>query len=158
MMISQKSKFMRRTSRSSDGQALVEFAIILPLILLVVLGLIEFGILFYNKAMVTNASREGARAGIVHRTDPISGAYTPLSKANIEKVVQDYLASKLITFNKASVPIIDPNPTSGDTPFNGGSGSVDVFVRYTHTYLIAGKFLGLGNGIQLTGETIMRLQ
>ncbi len=39
------------------GQALAEFALTAPLLLLLIFGIIEFGILFYNKAVITNASR-----------------------------------------------------------------------------------------------------
>ena len=39
------------------GAAAVEFAIVMPLLVLLTFGIIEFSILFYNKAMVTNASR-----------------------------------------------------------------------------------------------------
>ena len=55
---------MRRL-RSCVGSELIEFAVILPLLLLVVFGVIDFSIALYDKAVVTNASREGARAGIV---------------------------------------------------------------------------------------------
>ena len=46
------------------GVAAVEFAIVLPFLVLLVFGTIEFGLMFYNKQVITNASREGARAGI----------------------------------------------------------------------------------------------
>jgi len=47
------------------GAAVVEFAIVLPLLLLVLFGIIEFGFIMYDKHIITNASREGARYGIV---------------------------------------------------------------------------------------------
>ena len=55
----------RRAARREAGQELVEFALILPLLLLLFLGIIEFGraILAYNT--IANAAREGARYGIV---------------------------------------------------------------------------------------------
>ena len=48
---------------------MVELAIILPILLIVLFGLIEFGFILYDKAVITNASREGARQGIVYRAD-----------------------------------------------------------------------------------------
>jgi len=42
------------------GQSLVEFALVLPLLLLLVIGAIEFGRLFFIKIALTNAAREGA--------------------------------------------------------------------------------------------------
>ena len=46
------------------GAAAVEFAIVLPILLLLFAGVTEFGIMYYNKQVLTNASREGARAGV----------------------------------------------------------------------------------------------
>lgn len=52
----------RGAGRLNDrGAAAVEFAIILPLLLILVGGIIDFGRLFYTEIMVTNAAREGAR-------------------------------------------------------------------------------------------------
>lgn len=50
---------MRR--RRERGAAMVEFAILLPLLLLVLFGLIDMGRMFLTQAMVTNGAREGAR-------------------------------------------------------------------------------------------------
>jgi Flp pilus assembly protein TadG len=44
--------------RYENGGSLIEFAIVLPIMLLLVGGIIEFGILYYNKQVLTNASRE----------------------------------------------------------------------------------------------------
>ncbi len=55
--------------KRSQGQTMVEFALILPVLLLVVLGLIEFGRAFFYYTMVSNAAREGTRYGIVQPKD-----------------------------------------------------------------------------------------
>lgn len=52
--------------RNEEGQAVVEFALILPLLILLIFGMIDFGWLFYNKIEVNNASREGARYAAIH--------------------------------------------------------------------------------------------
>jgi len=49
--------------KNVHGQAMVEFALVLPLLLLVMFGIVEFGRLFFSYAMVSAASREGARYG-----------------------------------------------------------------------------------------------
>ena len=49
--------------RKDKAQALVEFAFVLPLLLLLMVAIIEFGIVFYTQMAVTNAAWEGARAG-----------------------------------------------------------------------------------------------
>lgn len=52
-----------RKRRKDNGQGMVEFALVLPLLLLVMFGIIEFGRLFFSYAMVSASSREGARYG-----------------------------------------------------------------------------------------------
>ncbi|MDH3999245.1 MAG: pilus assembly protein, partial [Desulfuromonadales bacterium] len=54
-------------AQKERGTALVEFSLVLPLLLMVLFGIIEFSILFYDKAVITNASREAAREWVVYR-------------------------------------------------------------------------------------------
>jgi len=51
--------------RGERGQAIVELALTLPLLLLVVLGVFDFGLMFERFEVVTNAAREGARVGVL---------------------------------------------------------------------------------------------
>ena len=60
---------------SQRGASAVEFALILPLLIVLTFGIIEFGLLMYNQQVLTNAAREGARYGIV-QTDPTDAAVT----------------------------------------------------------------------------------
>ena len=46
-----------------SGQSLVEFAFVVPILLLLILAIIDFGVLFYSQMAVSNAAWEGARAG-----------------------------------------------------------------------------------------------
>lgn len=55
--------------KRKNGQGLVEFALILPLLLLLVLGVINFAYFFTVHASLVNAAREGARYGMVHPAD-----------------------------------------------------------------------------------------
>ena len=59
---------------NQSGASAIEFAFLLPVLLLFLFGIIEFSVLFYNKAMITNASREGARAGINFDWDGSEGS------------------------------------------------------------------------------------
>ena len=52
--------------RKRKGQAAVELALILPVILLILMGLLDLGRLFYFEVAITNAAREGARYGAAH--------------------------------------------------------------------------------------------
>ena len=51
----------RRLIKSENGQSLVEFALVLPVLLLILLGIVEFGWLFNAQISMTSAAREGAR-------------------------------------------------------------------------------------------------
>lgn len=57
---------MRLQSGHKRGQSLVELAIALPLLLLVLLGIADFGLLLFAHVQVANATREGARAGSLY--------------------------------------------------------------------------------------------
>jgi Flp pilus assembly protein TadG len=57
---------------SQSGQELVEFAIVLPLLLLVAFGVLDLGRIFHSAITITNAAREGARFGMTH-TDDVDG-------------------------------------------------------------------------------------
>lgn len=59
--------------RSERGQALAEFALVLPLLVLLLFGVIQFGIVFNNYVALTDAVRAGAREGAVgrHSSDPV---------------------------------------------------------------------------------------
>jgi len=59
---------IRIRSRQDSGQSLVEFALVLPMLMLVVVGMCELGKATFAKSMVTEAARRGARAAIVDGT------------------------------------------------------------------------------------------
>lgn len=55
--------------KEQKGQALVEFALVIPILLLIIMAIIEFGIMFNSYLVLTNASREGARLASVGGSD-----------------------------------------------------------------------------------------
>ena len=61
---------MRKLLPTERGQTLVETAIMLPVIVLILFGILDAGRIFSTWVVVTNASREGARAGAVHASEP----------------------------------------------------------------------------------------
>ena len=94
---------------NQKGTTAVEFAIILLLLMTLIFGIIEFGLLMFNHQVITNAAREGARAGIISR--PVR-----LSNDEIKAVVLDYGAQHLITFGDdvLSADDIDIKPVDND--------------------------------------------
>lgn len=134
------------------GASAVEFAIILPLLLVFLFGIIEFSIMFYDKAVITNASREGARAGIVFDEPRISATI-------IQNVVKDYAENRLITFGTPDLQIPPPAICSGT------GDELEVIVSYKYEFLIvpgilAAFFSGgaFGDGATIEAKTIMRCE
>lgn len=62
-------KSILRHYEEEAGQALVEFAIVVPVLLLLVMGLIQFGFIFNGQIILTSAVREGARLAVVNTDD-----------------------------------------------------------------------------------------
>jgi Flp pilus assembly protein TadG len=62
--------------RSEEGQTLVEFALVAPVLLLILFGIVQFGIAFKNSIVVTDSVRAGARKAAVSRSasDPTGAA------------------------------------------------------------------------------------
>jgi Flp pilus assembly protein TadG len=69
--------------RDEDGQTFVEFAIVLPILVLLVFGITQFGLAFRNYLAITDAARVGARAAAVKRT---TGA-CPAARTAIQNTV-----------------------------------------------------------------------
>lgn len=67
-----------RSTRRERGASIVEFAIVLPLLLLLIGGMVDFGRLFYTEVMLTNAAREGTRAAM-YGNSPTTRANAALS-------------------------------------------------------------------------------
>jgi Flp pilus assembly protein TadG len=63
---------MRKSISLKDqkGQSMVEFALVLPILALLLFGIIQFGIVFNNYITLTDATRAGARKAAVSRRDP----------------------------------------------------------------------------------------
>ena len=69
-------KTQRIRIRDEHGQSMTEFAVILPILVVLLFGIVQFGILFNNYVTLTDAVRAGARAAAVSRqaSDPVGNA------------------------------------------------------------------------------------
>ncbi|CBJ52068.1 TadE/TadG family type IV pilus assembly protein [Ralstonia solanacearum] len=133
--------------RRMAGAAAVEFTLLFPLLLLVVFGVIEFGTALYDKSVITNASREAARAGIVLRQTPMTGAA-------IQTVATNYCQNRLVTYGAAANCTV---PTPTPCPSNSSAGTpLKVEVDYTFNGLALGPLLAPFTGpLTLNAVTTM---
>jgi Flp pilus assembly protein TadG len=125
--------------KARRAAAVVEFAVVAPVLFLLVFGMIEFGRMVMVQQVLTNASREGARVGI------LDGATT----SDVTTKVNGYLTAANIS---GATVTVTPDP-----PTNAGAGesvTVDVKVNFNNvTWLPVPWFLG---GKQLQATTVMR--
>ena len=124
----------RRRRPGQSGVELIEFALVFPLLLLVVLGIVDYGLMFQRFEALTNAAREGARVG----------ALPGYAQVDIEDRVASYLAA-------GAVPTTAGNPSITVTPTTipNGAGTwpaTTVSVSYDHTYLFIGGLMGYFGG------------
>jgi Flp pilus assembly protein TadG len=131
---------MKRKIEDERGAAAVEFGILLPLLMLILFGIIEFGMIMYSREVITNASREGARTGIVQATvKPTVG--------DIQTMVTNYLTGTGVDPNAVTINVAGAGLTAPNT--------LTVTVNYPYNFFVP-AILGLGNTINLTGQTVMR--
>lgn len=99
---------MIKKMRNEEGQSMVEFALVLPILLVLVCGIIDFGWLFYNQLSLQDACREGARTACVNSTD-----------VNINDTVKNKILENLPDGLKSTVTVTvtfsnAANKTNGD--------------------------------------------
>ena len=146
---------LRKRIRSERGAELIEFGLTLPLLLLVVLGIIEFGFMFQEYEVVTNAAREGARLGSLIP----SAGYT---QADAEARVMDYLnAGGLVAARVTPAPTVIVSQAA----ITGTARCIQVVtstVSYQHPVPFVGgimSYFGFTQGaITLRGFSVMRTE
>lgn len=72
----------RDHSARESGQSLVEFALILPVLVLILMGVFDFGRAFFAYNAISNGAREGARYGVIHPTRRDSDGLAPYDEEN----------------------------------------------------------------------------
>lgn len=132
-------KVWRSCRRNRKGAAVVEFAVVAPVFFLLVFGIIEYGRMVMVQQLITNASREGARRGV------LDGATT----AEVSTLVNNYLASGGI---KGATITVTPNPPS--SAGYGAPVTVTVGVPFSKVSWLP-KPMFLGNRT-LSARSIMR--
>lgn len=133
----------RTVPEGQKGVALVELALVAPILVIVLFGIVEFGFIMYSKGVITNASREGARLGVV-LSSPRK------TQAEIEAKVRDYLEKSGFT---------DPVAISV-TGVGGASGApLVVRVNYSYNFQVLPNFIeSLAGSLGLTAETAMLME
>lgn len=131
----------RRGLRSERGQALAEFALILPLFLLLIAGILEFGRAWNIQQAVTDATREGARRAVL-----ADGA----TESSVRTVISNRL--QLAHIDPAKIDTIEFSPAAN---WKQQGLSLTVTVRVDYDFPFVGALTGLGP-IKIGAQTVMR--
>ncbi|MCB2294204.1 pilus assembly protein [Clostridium algoriphilum] len=125
--------------RNEKGQSLVEFAILLPLLILLLMGILEFGIMLNSYLTIHNSAREGARLGIVAGSD-----------IEIKELIIK-ISPNLDTENlMVNITPLEGSRRSGDTI------TVEVIYNYHVTIPIISNIIH--NVVVLKAQTSMRME
>lgn len=132
---------------TQDGQALVEFALVIPVFLLLVMGIIQFGMVFKDYMALTDATRVGARQASVARSIQPPEARISSVVARVERAAINLDTSKLVI----SVEPLDP--VSGMPEWVAG-GDVTVTASYPFRVNLFGLVVMSGRMTSRTTERV----
>jgi Flp pilus assembly protein TadG len=133
--------------RGESGQALVEFLIVVPILLLIFFGIVEVGAAWRTFQVITNTAREGARASVLPNA----------TEAGVRAIVIGRLDSAGLDASEATVDIVCLAGPGACFPSQSG-GSTEVRIAFPHTFILLGPLVELatGGGGDQWGEITMR--
>ena len=149
--------------RECDGAAMVEFAIGSTVLIMLLLGIIEFGFIFYQKQVVTNASREAARYGVTYRTKADGTRLAPknFTAPTIVEVVNNYCTGRIPTGSWTIAALGGTAATANDgVDLHSPPPAKTIIVTVSCTNqmdLLGGLIPSLAN-IRFTAQTIMNCE
>jgi Flp pilus assembly protein TadG len=128
--------------RSDEGQAVVEFALIVPVLMLLIVGVIEFGRAWNAHQAVTDAAREGARIAVI--ADPT------ITEDSVRKVVRNALSAVSLNADLAQIQLTGVNDPTGEP------ARVEVKYPYQLSMLKALRGTSGGGAVTLGTAFVMR--
>ena len=130
-------RLLRQVLSRQQGQDLLEFALVLPVLLLILFGAVDLGRVFHTAITIANAAREGARHGSI---------YPDATELEIAGVARDEAFDSGIDLSTSTISRSCTDVDSNDTCDSGSP----VIVTVTHTFdLLFGEIINLPQ-IQLT--------
>lgn len=123
--------------RQEAGQALVETALVIPILIALMMGTFSLGQVFSAKLVLINAAREGARVGSLGKPAEL-----------VEGTVQRYLATAGIASESVSISISGAQSKSGDS----------VSVKVVYPIKLAVPLPGLPDPLPLDSLAVMRIE
>ncbi|OGX06378.1 MAG: hypothetical protein A3G87_01905 [Omnitrophica bacterium RIFCSPLOWO2_12_FULL_50_11] len=126
---------------NSKAAALVETAVILPIFVLLMVGMVEFSRVLMVKQVITNAAREGARAGAVNLDD-----------------TEALTAAQNVSENYITISGVESGPATVTSSLiaAGGNPAVQVVIDYDYDSVLTNFIPGIDGTLTLRSTAIMR--
>ena len=137
-----------RLAFSRRGAAAVEFAILVPVILAALTGIVNFGLVMFDKMELVSAARAGAQLALIDRTDTTGIAQAVVASTNLSLTTSDVTTTEFCECADGTTV------TCGTTCVDASSNRyfMTISASYNHTLLL------LGTTMSLTGSTTIRTQ
>ena len=129
--------FFSRYKKNESGQGLAEFAIVMPVLLFLLMGIIQFGCIFNGQVTVTSAAREGARLAVVGATNE-----------EIIKRVGDAAGALLLKVNSVDI----------NRAVDGDDGVLSVKVNGSVDIVVPLLDMFTGPSFDVSSESVMRVE
>jgi Flp pilus assembly protein TadG len=146
----------RRASRR-DGSTIVQAAIVLPVVMMFLFGILEYSRYVMLLQIMTNAAREGCRYAVMH-TDPveINSVTYGSATSNVTTIITNMLGGQTLSSQSISIYASDALGNNTGTWENASAGTW-ITVKITGNFVsILPKFLGMSSTIPITAESVMR--
>ncbi len=143
----------RTVRMHADGQSMVEFALVLPLLVLIMAGIFDLGRAFFASITITNAARVGARYGTLHLNDSQGTCDSTKFEATSSGIIIDYsnITITCSTTITCAAPVPGPMTTTAGCT---SSNPITVTVNYLYDDMIL-KFFFPGEGIPMHRQEVM---
>jgi len=146
----------RRRRRRSRGQSLVEFALVIPIFLLILSGIMDFGFLLYSRMTVINSAREGARAVVAYTDPTLVGQIVDVATDRTTGASVGLLTDSMV--NVTCVPLTGvAGPRCSTNSFADAKPGDAVKVTVTYPYrpffpLLFGQTINMSSTVQMSLE------
>jgi Flp pilus assembly protein TadG len=150
-MLSRLANQLRRFVRGEVGAELIEFALVMPVLVVTVFAIAELGMMYQRNLVITNAAREGARMAILP-------GFTTTAGGDVEARVNAYLTAAGVPGTATTVV----TPVSSTLPSGATITVQQVTVTYSYPGTILGPIIGMIGGswsaLTLRGVASMRVE
>ena len=146
-----------RTSRREDGASAVEFALVVPLLLMLFFGIISFGIILAQNMALNNGAREGARYGVV---DGKTCAQITATAKNASSSISMSPADVTVTIKRGQTAQLAANACANTStkPCAGSAAGDSLYVETHFTSRTLVPMVILDDTVDIDGVGVFRCE